>query len=348
MKKTFNILLSLTIVVLTMVSFIACSSEMPVDNGKKAEDKHLSGPIPASVEVKIVYGHLHGYTGFHENARMAGTTFITPKPTFKFRLENNQWVADKNNPKYLYAFSSNSYFNTEGARAYALDIHYFDANGKDITAEMVANGKEDKLQHFFVPEDVKPLNDFDKNIDNPNNNDFFRYDYIDPTPFGKTMHDDNAKYNGLKNPMGFKGYMTFGYSRQTFKLAVKLMEAKGKKDITYKKVDFITNDHINEHTHNYKQVASWTPTKEQKEDNLWYPTFYIPVMVYACWGEEYSGDVEMGEDGSLPKIETLEPKTQRLIKTIQNNLGLSYKEIIENLYYQLKGDANPEAGTYWF
>ena len=49
MKKTFNILLSLTIVVLTMVSFIACSSEMPVDNGKKTEDKHLSGPLRLQV-----------------------------------------------------------------------------------------------------------------------------------------------------------------------------------------------------------------------------------------------------------------------------------------------------------
>lgn len=303
--------------------------------------------MPASVEIRVIYGHLHGYTSFHENPPIEGTTFLSKNPTFKFTLKDNQWVPDKANPKYLYAFSSGKMFNTESSTPYAIDIHYFNEKGEDITEKMVADGKDKKLQHFFIPENIKPLKDFDKTIDNPNNNEIFRYDYIDPTPFGKTIKKDGAKYNGLKNPMGFKGYITFGYSRHTFNLAIKLMEAKNQKTSNQKELDFFYNDQIGKVEHNPQKIASWLPTSEQEKNDLWYPTINIPVMVYIDWCEEYVGDVKI-DDGKLPKLEELSPKTQRLVKTIHDNLHIPYKEILENLHYRLYGDTDPESGSYWF
>lgn len=70
-------------------------------------------------------------------------------------------------------------------------------------------------------------------------------------------------------------------------------------------------------------------------------------MVYIDWCEEYVGDVKIN-DGKLPKLEELSPKTQRLVKTIQDNLDIPYKEILENLYYRLHGETDPESGSYWF
>lgn len=354
MKNLFQYLYILAANMLVALALTACSSDdyLGVTNGE--EDKQLpevtqklSGPMPASVEIRVIYGHLHGYTSFHENPPIEGTTFLSKNPTFKFTLKDNQWVPDKANPKYLYAFSSGKMFNTESSTPYAIDIHYFNEKGEDITEKMVADGKDKKLQHFFIPENIKPLKDFDKTIDNPNNNEIFRYDYIDPTPFGKTIKKDGAEYNGLKNPMGFKGYITFGYSRHTFNLAIKLMEAKNQKTSNQKELDFFYNDQIGKVEHSPQKIASWLPTSEQEKNDLWYPTINIPVMVYIDWCEEYVGDVKI-KDGKLPKLEELSPKTQRLVKTIHDNLHIPYKEILENLHYRLYGDTDPESGSYWF
>lgn len=335
-----------------VLGMAACSKddpEMPdTPKGKTEEKAQVKGIMPAKVKIMVYNGHLHGYAGFHQNGKRQGTTFLGETQEFNYTMENGKWVADAKNPKYLYAYSYNMGQHSEMSNNYALDIKYFDKQGNDITAQMVANGNDARLQHFFVVTDQKAMEGFDKAIDNKRALDFMRYDYVDPAPFGGSMHEKTAKYNGHDNPLGFKGLLTFGYSRQTCMLHIKLMEARVKKDVKYLSMNFLTNSDISKKvTEHKREVANWVPTEQQLKEEAWYPTIELPVMVFMDW-EENTGNID--EIDPMPAMEDLDPVDQRVIKTIMQALNKTYEEVVKEFYYLVWGEGDNEGGGlgYWF
>ena len=48
-----------------------------------------------------------------------------------------------------------------------------------MNGKFIDNGQSEHYQHFFVVKDQKPFPDFDAKLDNPTNQEFMRYDYVD-------------------------------------------------------------------------------------------------------------------------------------------------------------------------
>ncbi|GAB6976622.1 hypothetical protein [Prevotella falsenii] len=341
MKNVLKSMLFVAMGIIVAAGFTACSKD---EVGPKDKTKKLVGPKPAKVVINVYEGHLHGYAGFHENGMYDGAKIFGAPQQFVFTMQNGKWVADAENPPYLYAMSYNKYQNTEAAVSHALDIKYYDAAGKLINGEFIENGKSDHYQHFFVVESQKAFPDFDKKLDNPGNHEFMRYDYVDPTPWNETIHSKKGHYNGLKDPLGFKGIMSFGYCRQTCNLNIMLMESHDKKNVRLKDLEF--KDNNGNLVKSHLQVADWTPTQEQLSNEKWYPTITIPIMVYMDRDELGDGEEEITLD---MKEEDVPAVYKRLINTLKSCFNKPYKEVLRELYYRLNGEPAPHNDSgFWF
>lgn len=341
MKKVFKSMLFVAMSLIVAGGFTACSEDevKPTD-----KTKELIGPKPAKVVINVYEGHLHGYGVFHENKPYDGVKIMDKPQVFVFTMQNGKWVADAKNPPYLYAMSYNQMQNTEATVSHALDIKYYDEAGNLINGQFIENGKSDHYQHFFVVENQKAFPDFDKKLDNPANHEFMRYDYIDPTPWNETIHSEKARYNGLKDPLGFKGIASFGYCRQTCNLKIMLMESHNKKNVRLKDLEF--RDNWGKPVEKYWKIPDWTPTPEQLKNEKWYPTITIPVMVYMDRSELGEGEANVTLDMKEDEVPAF---FKRLINTLKFSFNMTYKEALTELYYRLNGEPAPHDNSgFWF
>ena len=341
MKKVFKSMLFVAMSLIVAVGLTACSED---EVKPKDKTKELVGPQPAKVVIHVYEGHLHGYAAFHETKMYDGVKYMDAPQVFVYTMQNGKWVPDPKNPPYLYAMSYNQMQNSEAAVSHALDIRYYDAAGNIMNGQFIDNGKSEHYQHFFVVKDQKPFPNFDARLDNPTNQEFMRYDYVDPTPWNKTIHSGEGQYNGLKDPLGFKGIMSFGYCRQTCNLNIMLMESHDKKTVNLKKLVF--KDTWGKPVEKHSQVADWVPTPEQLKNEKWYPTITIPVMVYMDRAELGEGE----DNVSLTMKESEVPASfRRLISTLKYCFNLTYKQALTELYYRLNGEPAPHDNSgYWF
>lgn len=341
MKKVLKSLLLVAISSFVAAGFTACSKD---EIEPKEQNEEIVGPKPAKVVINVYEGHLHGYAGFHENKMYSGVKYMDAPQEFVYTMQNGKWVADAKNPAYLYAMSYNEMQNTEAATCHALDIKYYDAAGNLINGQFIENGKSDHYQHFFVIKNQKAFSDFDQKLDNPTNKEFMRYDYVDPTPWNETIHSGKGHYNGLKDPLGFKGIMSFGYCRQSFDLNIMLMESQNKKQVNLKELEFKNNS--GDVVEKYSKIADWTPTPEQLKNEKWYPTITIPVMVYMDRAELGDGE----ENVTLEMKEDEVPTSyKRLINTLKACFNMTYKEALTELYYRLNGEPGKHDNSgFWF
>lgn len=341
MKNVLKSMLFVATGIIVAAGFAACSKD-EVEPKHKTEE--LAGPKPAKVIISVYEGHLHGYAGFHENGKIDGSKILGASQQFVYTMQNGRWVADPQNPPYLYAMSYNKQQNTEAGVYHALDIKYYDAAGKLMNGEFIENGKSNHYQHFFVVKDQKAFADFDKKLDNPANHEFMRYDYVDPTPWNETIHSGKGRYNGLKDPLGFKGIVSFGYCRQTCNLDIMLMESRDKKSVRLKNLEFRNNK--GELVKNHSQVADWTPAPEQLSNEKWYPVITLPVMVYMDRDELGEGDDEITLDMKESEVPVF---YRRLINTLKSCFNKTYNEVLTELYYRLNGEPEPHSDKgFWF
>lgn len=347
----------LATMLLLAITFTACNSEddLPkpkkdeVENKdgaqKKDETKKIEGVMPAKVVIELYQGHLHGFPHFHQNALPDSCKYMGSPQKFIYNMVDGQWVADKSNPKNLYALSSNVYQNDLAACYYAITLTYFDKDGNNINGKFIEKGQDQKYQHFFVVKDLKALSDFDAALDNPKKHEFVRYDYVDPTPWNKTMHFDEAKSTGLENPLGFKGMLSFGYGRHTCTLNIMLMEAKnGKGKHTHKTV---IKDSIYKYDKEY-DAPDFTPTEEQLKNEAWYPTISIPVVVHID-RKELETDVDDWDKAKELPMAQLPASLQRSMKTLMSVFGISEKKAFNEFYFNEEGTRpNHDSSSFWF
>lgn len=339
-KEIFKSMMLLAATAVLAGSMLACSGNKKDEPTPKPEvpQNKIEGVMPAKVVINVYEGHLHGYSGFHQNGTAEGTKFFGVPQQFEFSLQDGKWVAASGNPKALYAMSYNKAQNTAAAAYHAIDIKYYDKDGKLLNGEFIDGGKSAHYQHFFVIKNQKNLSLFDEAIDNAAGTDFMRYDYIDPTPWNKTIHSGLAQYGGRENPLGFKGMVSFGYSRQAFDLNIMLMEAKGTKESRLINMKF--NDKP-------KSIADWRPSAEQLKNERWYPAIVIPVVVYLD-RDELERCEDLWDITEKTTMAELSPGSQRIVNTLVEGLGITEKEAITELYYKMNGDTKPESGKYWF
>lgn len=225
--------------------------------------------------------------------------------------------------------------NNKGTyKQYALEIHFYDKKGEEITGQFATNGQEKIHQHFFHAKDIAPLKGFEKPEKYPENFNFMYYNYFDTTPWDKTMNT-GAKYTGISNPIGLKGYFEFYVPYVTFDLNIMLMHAYTSK--------YDTKDG--------KPTPFYGPTKEQKGKSVFDLNFKVPVVV---WGT--SSDIVEAEDlteeqlkNATPDSDYIGEKDKALATRVADILGISFQEAFFDLYMDVNGEPaehDPNQGRY--
>ncbi|GJH41479.1 hypothetical protein RCZ04_20290 [Capnocytophaga sp. HP1101] len=219
MKKILNTLKSMLSVALLATILVGCSKDSATPKPPTNEKEDKGHEEPSRVEFTIRQGHLHGVK-FHGNPE----SIIAPVQQFKFELDeaSKNWVRKDMNGKIL--TENAPVIMIEGAY-YAMEIVYYNSNGKRINSEFTTKEMLPIHQHFFEVDqytDVK-ANKVEKDTDN-----LLDYTYRDTDPENVAVGDFvNPKGSTLKseltnNPLGLKGYFAPKIAYIKFNLQISL------------------------------------------------------------------------------------------------------------------------------
>lgn len=199
----------------------------------------LELPKVAKIEVMIIEGHLHGTYGFHESADPVDQKYMKRlhKFVYKVQADGTLQLESGSNDK-LFAVGGEGVhdpkINTDAERskkvmaAYGIWVDYFDAEGNKVTSEVLENGHENRLQHFFTVDDVRPTFDGDKDevAKRASSDKYITYIYCDTKPLSSRIKD-GAPVIGKDNPIGHKGYVGFSVPRSECQFHITLSDLDG-------------------------------------------------------------------------------------------------------------------------
>lgn len=118
-------------------------------------------------------------------------------------------------------------------RPYGLIIKMYNKDGEEITGQFATNGEDQRHQFFFTAKDIRPTTYGDPAIKGkyPDGDyHYMYYYYFDTDPWDRTLHDKPAaKYTGISNPIGLKGFMEFIVPNSRFELQLVLLHARASK-----------------------------------------------------------------------------------------------------------------------
>ncbi|WP_314352146.1 hypothetical protein [Segatella oris] len=299
-------------------------------DGQSNEHAELDPSLfnPAKAVIEIYNGHLHGPHAFHQNSIPKEVKYIGRNYKLTYTLENGKWVADAQNAKSVNLMGSNSNHYVS-----AFVIHYYDKAGHDITSQITENGEDSHYQHFFMVDNIRPSYGGKKENDDVNSPKFFSYFYCDTTPWNKTNHFDGADFTGEKNPIGVKGYFKFLHTHKQFNLEIRLMRARNSKFKDGKASGFCA------------------PSGSQLTDEAWMPTINVPMNIYMDSDEREVNDKVYNTDFDKLSNDAKDYTQKDLtsIRSLMEAFGLTnLKEAVLDFWWNFKGDANPEAGSFWF
>lgn len=234
MDKKINfkkITLSLLVVIFSMC-VASCSRDqmdltLPTDDGEWVK-----------AEIIIREGHLHG-TKFHGNPEfMRPILPVIQKVTITKTADGLEQTIDKGNTlkkdfKAVEVTAAPEY----GVR-YAMEIIYYDKNGKRINSNFANAEVRDTYQHFFTIDQYtnyatgkvtkKPEGEFFNSL--------HRYTYRDTDPEDKMVGEDGAVLDD--SPVGLKGYFHFRENTIKFNMKISLRHFKDSKYINNGEADF--------------------------------------------------------------------------------------------------------------
>ena len=301
-----------------------------VVDGESNEEATLDPSLfqPAKMTIEIYNGHLHGTYAFHQNSVPKELQYIGKNYKLTYTLKNGKWVADAQNPSSVNLMGSD-----EGHYVSAFVLRYYDKEGHDITQKIIENGEDQHYQHFFLADNIRPSYGGKKENGDTNSPDFFSYYYCDTTPWDKTNKYDGAKFTGEKNPVGLKGYFIFKHTHKQFTLKIDLMRARNSKFSDGKTSPF------------------YQPSATQLKEEAWMPSINVPLNIYMNSDEreldEHVYDLSLDQISGEPSAYSAEDLTS--IYSLMKAFGLTdIKEAVRDFWWNLKGDANPEAGSFWF
>lgn len=283
---------------------------------------------PKTVEIEVYEGHLHGEKTFHQNGYSKNNQCLGKSYRLKYTLENNHWVADKDNPT-----SVNVMGNADKFVRYAFSLRYFNDKHEDITGQIVNGGEDQHYQHFFTVSDVKPSYGGVEEKSDGNHPDFFQYTYCDTKPWDKTVHFDNAAFLDDNNPIGIKGFFTFLRSRKQFTLNIRLMRAHQSKRVGDKPSPF------------------YAPSSQQEAKETWMPVIQIPVNVYMDWNEK-GLDLAVWENPKLvenTQLKDLSEHDQRTVLSLMKAFGIKdIKTALAEFYWNMADVPVHDGRGFWF
>lgn len=301
-----------------------------VIDGQSTEQSELDPSLinPAKAVIEIYNGHLHGPHAFHQNPTPKELKYIGRNYKLTYTLVNGKWVADPQNGK-----SVNLMGSSQDHYVSAFVIHYYDKAGNEITSQIVNNGEDSHYQHFFMVDDIRPSYGGKKEATDVNSTEFFDYVYCDTDPWNKTNKFDGAKFTGLSNPIGHKGYFKFLRTHKQFNLEIRLMRARNSK---------LTNG---------KASSFCAPTARQLKEEAWLPTIVVPMNIYMDSDEReldekvYDTDYDKLSDNAKDYSES----NLMSIRSLMDAFGITdIKTAVLDFWWNFHGDSKHSDAGFWF
>lgn len=341
MRSNRTILSTLLLGVLAAVVLSACQPQAPVD-----EPKNKLHDDPARMEITLFRTHFHGMAP-HVSGGTKGVKHGASEQTMVLELQQGKgFVINKEKGVSRFVVTGNlggglyepagtypspvdpakrtwtdDTFRPEkynaGYTQYGMIIKYFNNAGEEITGQFATGGQEKIHQHFFIAKNIRWMkNATDRTAELKSGYEYLYYYYFDTDPWDKLIRE-GARYTGISNPIGLKGYLEFYQPETSFDLNILLLHARGSK--------------YNSSTGKPSPFTGPTPGQRQKDD--FDINITVPVVIYANENEL--------ENLEFEDFDHLSPKEQSVVRRLAEAAGVSDKEAFESLYNRSYGELLP-------
>lgn len=328
MKKTiYTTLISLLLLTLGLV---ACKPSTPVD-----EVQNKNHDDPKKIELILFDCHFHDGNRVHATGHREGVKYtpseqvmileevpgegwkISPKGVDRFIIyggkegvKSPDLSAIIDPAKRDWTDRSFSVHSDAGLsdRQCGLIIKMYDKEGREITGQFATNGEDKRHQFFFTACNIRPtkFGDQTKKYDDGVYH-YMYYYYFDTDPWDKTLND-GAKYTGISNPIGLKGFMEFPVTEIRFELQLTLLHARSSK---------FSGE-------GGRPSPFYGMTRKQRATDVVDINLKgIPFVVFANTGEYIETETH--------DLSKLKPEEKLLVKKLSDAAGITEQEALEDL-----------------
>ena len=335
MKKTiYTTLISLLLLTLGLV---ACKPSTPVD-----EVQNKNHDDPKKIELILFDCHFHDGNRVHATGHREGVKYtpseqvmileevpgegwkISPKGVDRFIIyggkegvKSPDLSAIIDPAKRDWTDRSFSVHSDAGLsdRQCGLIIKMYDKEGREITGQFATNGEDKRHQFFFTACNIRPtkFGDQTKKYDDGVYH-YMYYYYFDTDPWDKTLNE-GAKYTGISNPIGLKGFMEFPVTEIRFELQLTLLHARSSK--------------FSGEGGRPSPFYGMTP-KQRATDVVDINLKGIPFIVFANTGEYV--------DTNTHDLSKLKPEEKLLVEKLSDAAGITEQEALDDLWCMLFGE----------
>lgn len=328
MKKT-NYATLIALLLLTL-GLAACKPSTPVD-----EVQNKNHDDPKKIELILFDCHFHDGNRVHATGHREGVKYtpseqvmileevpgegwkISPKGVDRFIIyggkegvKSPDLSAIIDPAKRDWTDRSFSVHSDAGLsdRQCGLIIKMYDKEGREITGQFATNGEDRRHQFFFTACDIRPteFGDQTKKYDDGVYH-YMYYYYFDTDPWDKTLND-GAKYTGISNPIGLKGFMEFPVTESRFELQLTLLHARSSK---------FSGE-------GGRPSPFYGMTRKQRATDVVDINLKgIPFIVFANTGEYIETETH--------DLSKLKPEEKLLVKKLSDAAGITEQEALEDL-----------------
>ena len=328
MKKT-NYATLIALLLLTL-GLAACKPSTPVD-----EVQNKNHDDPKKIELILFDCHFHDGNRVHATGHREGVKYtpseqvmileevpgegwkISPKGVARFIIyggkegvKSPDLSAIIDPAKRDWTDRSFSVHSDAGLsdRQCGLIIKMYDKEGREITGQFATNGEDKRHQFFFTACNIRPtkFGDQTKKYDDGVYH-YMYYYYFDTDPWDKTLND-GAKYTGISNPIGLKGFMEFPVTEIRFELQLTLLHARSSK---------FSGE-------GGRPSPFYGMTRKQRATDVVDINLKgIPFVVFANTGEYIETETH--------DLSKLKPEEKLLVKKLSDAAGITEQEALEDL-----------------
>lgn len=329
MKKT-NYATLIALLLLTL-GLAACKPNTPVD-----EVQNKNHDDPKKIELILFDCHFHG-NKVHATPEQKGVKYLTreqvmileevpgkgwqisPKGVDRFIVQGGKEGVKSPDLSTIIDpakrdWTDQTFIAEDQAglanRQYGLLIKMYDKEGKEITGQFATNGEDKRHQFFFTARNIRPTKFGDPAMKFTDGDyQYMYYYYFDTNPWDMTLYD-GAKYTGISNPIGLKGFMEFPVTEIRFELQLTLLHARSSK--------FSGKDG------RPSPFYGMTP-KQRATDVVDINLKGIPFVVFANAGEYLSTNTH--------DLSKLKPEERLLVEKLSDAAGITEQEALDDLWY---------------
>ncbi|WP_297131189.1 hypothetical protein [uncultured Porphyromonas sp.] len=329
MQKTiYTTLISLLLLTLGLA---ACKPSTPVD-----EVQNKNHDDPKKIELILFDCHFHG-NKVHATPEQKGVKYLTREQVMILEeVPGKGWqISSKGVDRFIVQggkegvkspdlstiidpakrdWTDQTFIAEDQAglanRQYGLIIKMYDKEGKEITGQFATNGEDKRHQFFFTARNIRPTKFGDPTMKFTDGDcQYMYYYYFDTNPWDKTLYD-GAKYTGISNPIGLKGFMEFPVTEIRFELQLTLLHARSSK--------FSGKDG------RPSPFYGMTP-KQRATDVVDINLKGIPFVVFANAGEYLSTNTH--------DLSKLKPEERLLVEKLSDAACITEQEALDDLWY---------------